>query len=150
MAEHKRRRGRPPGRQSKATLLSKIADEHVSIRDVEGAREVSVREAIILRLLFKAATGDIAIMRKLERFRAQLQPTVGITPGLLVVPGMMPADEWIAQQERLNTVRRPPEGLSAAVPPSSTSPARPSAPQPPRPPGPPHVPPRPARRQIIR
>jgi hypothetical protein len=122
MAEGKRGRGRPRGSQNTKTLLRTIAEDKVTVRDASGAREVTVLEAIILRLQLKEAKGDIAIMRKLERLRASIEPPAGVSLGYLVVPGTKSPEDWIAREEKLNALRQQPEGPSPPKPPPVSPP----------------------------
>ena len=50
--------GRPKGSKNEATILSKLLNRHIDIREKGKTRKITVREAIYLKFAVKALTGD--------------------------------------------------------------------------------------------
>lgn len=103
------RRGRPPGSRNEATILRELAAQKVTIRDADGTRTVTYMQANTLRLLHKAARGDLRVDKRLDLIRARLQPEQTEVAGVLLVPGMMEEAEWVRQAEIRNRFAERPE-----------------------------------------
>ena len=87
------RKIKPPRRDdSQAAILERAANETIMVR----GEEMTMQELSIHALQRKAATGDTRAIALLARLRAGAG--IGMNPhkagGVLVVPGVVPIDEW--------------------------------------------------------
>jgi len=122
-------RGRPPGSRNVATIFHDLANRRVNLKDAAGPRTATYLEAIILRLLLKAARGDLRADKRLDLIRARMTPAASEPAALLVVPGMMDQAEWIREAEIRNRFAvcpemDPPPPRRATVPSPPVEPPR--------------------------
>lgn len=122
-----KRRVRLPKLRDNASLLRKIAAEKVTIRDAAGTRQLTVLEAIILRLQYKAIRVDLRADKRLDVLRERLAPRHGQPAALLVVPGMADEADWIRQANIQNQFAAEPE-LDPPPPHPSEPSAQPKSP----------------------
>jgi len=91
-------RGRSPEAKNLSTLLNDALNERVIVREIEGSRRVTKREAIITQLINRAAQADprllkiiLELLQDVERRTEQVAPKTS---------GFGPADDKVIEQLR--------------------------------------------------
>jgi hypothetical protein len=101
----RRASGRTKGSLNRKTIARMIAEEVHKI-GIE-RQELTTTELLLHIINAKAASGDLGASRWLDELENRFA-TESDTGGFLVAPEVLSADEWIAEQERLNLTRTDP------------------------------------------
>jgi len=105
----KRAAGRPKGAIGEKAIVQKIAGERHTIQQSGRQVEVNTVELLLLSMRNLAMTGHLQAAKWLSDYRARQLPQEGKGVGFLVVPEVMPREQWIAQVRFLNRFRTNPE-----------------------------------------
>ncbi len=111
----KRRAGRPKGARNVKTIVKELARQRIPIHEAGEDQQVSVVEALVLKLQHLAMTGDVAANKRLDQLRLRIEPEPPADAGLLVVPQPLAQTEWIRRAEIEDRSRQKPEMPQAAA-----------------------------------
>lgn len=95
-------RGRPKKNESLAELVAELLDDRIQVQTKDGARSMTVREAIARQLLQKAATGDprlIKMMLDLLAIAEKAKTSESSQGGVIVVPASIDIETGILRIE---------------------------------------------------
>ncbi|WP_137104134.1 DUF5681 domain-containing protein [Azospirillum argentinense] len=105
--------GNPKGRPKKSrnlhTTLMDILKETVTLREGDRVRTVSKGEAMLLAQMQKAMKGDTRAFTALAKMTSQVASQSQPPPAnsaVLVVPGMLAEEEWIALTDKQQAYAR--------------------------------------------
>ena len=108
--KRKSKRGRPKGARNHRTIVREVAMQQVTIKGDGGAKTVKIGEAMLLLLERRTMSGDVAADKALTRLRNQIIPQADDDEcGFLLAPEPLGEEEWIRQQEILNSFREKPD-----------------------------------------
>jgi hypothetical protein len=104
------KRGRPKGSVNLKKLTRKVAlKKHRVVVDGRVVRK-ALLELVIEAMIRSAASGAPSMAALHQELRAKVRPQEGEKQGgLLIVPELLSAEEWIAQAEERNAVAQDPE-----------------------------------------
>jgi hypothetical protein len=102
-----RSRGRARGAKGRKAVVQRIAREKRWVKLDGKSRRVTTVEALLLALVARAAKGDAADWEMLLDLQGKLGDQT-ISGGYLLVPELISAEDWIAEQMEANKHRKPP------------------------------------------
>ncbi len=100
-------RGRPKGSRNTKTIVRELAAKTHVVNNAGTTRCVTTVELILLAARDRAMSGDVRVAKYLEDLKSRMVPDDS-GAGYLVVPEAMSKEQWIAEQEKLNTLRSMP------------------------------------------
>lgn len=143
-----KKRGRPIGALSEATIVRRLAREHILVTDRGIERQVPIAEALLLKLRELALQGDLQAIKEADKYRERAEPDVPHKEaGVLLVPERPSPEQWIKEQEARNRFRTPPDMPESRIP-AIVAPLSHQEPRAPSGPGSDHSTPRPQSRLI--
>jgi hypothetical protein len=104
----KRAAGRPRGAIGEKAIVQRVAGELHKIQQNGQSIEVNTIELLLLSMRNLAMGGDLRAAKWLSDYRAKITPDPD-NGGYLVVPEVMPEQQFIEQQMFLNKFRTNPE-----------------------------------------
>jgi uncharacterized protein DUF5681 len=104
----KRAAGRRKGAIGQKATVQKIAGESHKVKQNGHEIEVNTMELLLISMRNLAMSGDLRAAKWLEDYRARILPEAG-HGGFLVVPEVMPVDEYFRTETFLNKFRISPE-----------------------------------------
>ena len=105
----KRAAGRPQGAIGEKTIVQSIAAELHQIQHSGRTIQVNTIEFLLLSMRNLAMSGHLQAAKWLSDYRAQVLPDAGAQRGYLVVPEIMPTEQYIEREMFLNKFRPHPE-----------------------------------------
>jgi uncharacterized protein DUF5681 len=104
----KRAAGRPKGAIGQKAIVQKIAGESHNVKQNGREIEVNTMELLLISMRNLAMSGHLRAAKWLEDYRTRILPEAG-HGGFLVVPEVMPFEEYIRTETFLNKFRINPE-----------------------------------------
>jgi hypothetical protein len=104
----KRAAGRPKGAIGEKAIVQKIARESHKVKQNGREIEVNTMELLLISMRNLAMSGHLRAAKWLEDYRTRILPKAG-HGGFLVVPEVMPFEEYIRTETFLNKFRISPE-----------------------------------------
>jgi hypothetical protein len=105
----KRAAGRPQGAVGEKTLARSIAAELHQVQHNGRTVELNTIEVLLLSMRNLAMSGHLQAAKWLSDYRAQVLPDAGAQGGYLVVPEIMPTEQYTEREMFLNKFRTHPE-----------------------------------------
>jgi len=105
----KRAAGRPKGAIGEKAIVQKIAGELHKIQQNGQTIEVNTIELLLISMRNLAMSSELRAAKWLTDHRAKIAPDPGEGGGYLVVPEVMPIEQWIRTETFLNKFRTNPE-----------------------------------------
>jgi Family of unknown function (DUF5681) len=104
----KRAAGRPKGAIGEKAIVQKIGGESHKVKQNGREIEVNTMELLLISMRNLAMSGDLRAAKWLTEYRGRILPEAD-NGGFLVVPEVMPIEEYIQRETFLNKFRTNPE-----------------------------------------